>query len=490
MFARCVRAMRRPEMEPWAKLNNGYPFDVVRCVGGALGIVDMRRSNARTTAAGRLAHVWTGHALVAEETAWTSKIALPEIPAHYGRWVRTSIGGVGETTRREGILSADLKWRGSVTVFATHCPAGAALAGALDAWGIGYELGAAEETEAYGRVVEVCVYDAAELARACALIARCGATPVLEDRAVDARRPPGVERLDRIDAHVVAEDGAEEEEEDAYGVRRGRENWRFAWMPDTWARVPITWDHLVENVLHEDVRRLSYPLRQHVARRQKELGLFPWGLEWEPDGPCAAMCASRVLHAPELAARLGTGVTTCTVAERDAWGLGCVDSIYYLVQASDGRWFRPVKADRHYAASVKKKRKVSTALTAAQSEQLVTAFYLLNVEGVHDPVVREALHLIMFRYMIERGYTARRMGRYKQEALFVGNGDRYRHFETLTQYEPDRLPVSVLNKRCGRDGRMRNRGSKGTRSKYKSNNRYTPVQRIPRTQEDERSMAA
>ena len=36
------------------------------------------------------------------------------------------------------------------------------------------------------------------------------------------------------------------------------------------------------------------------------------------------------------------------------------------------------------------------------------------------------LHLILYRYMVERGYTARWIGKYKQDAYHIGNGTRFR----------------------------------------------------------------
>jgi len=33
---------------------------------------------------------------------------------------------------------------------------------------------------------------------------------------------------------------------------------------------------------------------------------------------------------------------------------------------------------------------------------------------------------VLFQYMKERGYTARWMGKYDQDARHVGNGDRFR----------------------------------------------------------------
>jgi hypothetical protein len=134
---------------------------------------------------------------------------------------------------------------------------------------------------------------------------------------------------------------------------------------------------------------------------------------------------------------------------------------------------------------------VTPHLTSKQSEQLIEVFYLLTVECIDDPLQQEACKLILFRYMIERGYTARWIGKYDQDGNHVGNGDKFRKFSRLSQYAPDRLPTDVLNKLCGRNGKLKNKGSKGTRSKYKQEKetkRYVPKRRLKRTGEDERRM--
>lgn len=494
--------MRLPARETKAcrPLNGKYPFRAVRFADGALGVVDEDTGQA-----------WMGHALAATRRDWVDEVALPSIPSRYGGWMATSIGGVSETVRRVGVVHATSKHRDPVVVFATHCDAGvdgSALGAALRAKRVPHALGATEETEEHGRVVEVIVHDAADLGRACAALARRGATPVLEDASVDSHRPLGVERLDRIDAEVVAYDTVLANDPDGYGVRRGRDNWRFPWMPATWTRVPITWDHLVENVLHEDVSALAQPLCQHVARRRLELGLVePIGTVWTPaDAPATPheladhaqrnpVARRTVLRdVPELVARLDANAgsarnATVTAAEREAWGLAEVTDTQFLVCASNGTWYRPRDTHAVYTKWMPKKRWVSAALSREQSKQLVTAFYLLNVEDVEEGEVRDALCLVLYRYMVQRGYTARRLGKYKQAACHVGNGDRYRVFSKLQDtYAPERLPAQVLNKRCGADGKLRNRGSKGTRSKYKTTNRYLPARRLTRTADDEREM--
>ena len=93
-----------------------------------------------------------------------------------------------------------------------------------------------------------------------------------------------------------------------------------------------------------------------------------------------------------------------------------------LVRATNGTWYNPVDTTLPLKRGLLGKRKVSAALDKLQSRQLMEAFYLLTVEKVQEPLVRRALGLIMFRYMVERGYTARWLGTYKQAGHHVGNG--------------------------------------------------------------------
>ena len=136
------------------------------------------------------------------------------------------------------------------------------------------------------------------------------------------------------------------------------------------------------------------------------------------------------------------------------------------------------------------KRLVSAGLTVAQSKQVITLFHTLIIERAQGPVA-EACRLGLFRYMLQVGYTGRILGPYKQSGLYTGNGDSFRHFARLTQYAPHRLPASVLNKLCTRDGTVRTRGSKGSRSKYIAKaQRWRPKRRLVRTEEDEAQMRA
>lgn len=474
--------------------NDGRVLSVVR-VGeeGVLGVVD---SCCR--------RVWIGNALksVPVDESTMEVVELPSIPDHYGTWHGTSIGGLSDTVRRNGILYANPKQTGAVVLFVTHAPEDlTTITASLDAWEVGYAMGDVEEMNGHGRVVELIVYHPSQLSRAAALVARAGATPIPEDSNVDARRAIGIERLDRIDAQIVSRDtNMEHETEEAYGVRRGRENWRFPWIPDSWTRVPLTLDHMVENLLHDDISTIPQPICQHVARRRLESELYDrmgtlWAMsehpptEYERTGGVNLRYPHRiVIENASLCACLSSGRTTITAEELTEWGLEHVDHARYLIRADDSTWYRPRDVRNQLMSHIPKQRWVSCALSDVQSKQLCTCFYLLYVEGVQDEEVRQAIHLILYRYMVERGYTSRRMGKYTQDAMHIGNGDEFRPFRRMTQYAPERLPGEVLSKLCGRDGRLINRGSKGTRSKYRTANRYQPTRRLKRSREDEEAM--
>ena len=144
---------------------------------------------------------------------------------------------------------------------------------------------------------------------------------------------------------------------------------------------------------------------------------------------------------------------------------------------------------RRSGASTPAPALVSARLTPPQSRQLIEAYYLLTVERVQGEVAR-ACELILFRYAFERGYLARHVGKYDQEAKHVGNGDAFRQFRSMSdRYSPHNLPASVLNALCGKDGKLRARGSKGSRSKKAPiDQRWRPSRRMTRTSEDEMRM--
>lgn len=409
--------------ETMAKFNNGNPLVVKRLSDGRMGVVD--EANLC---------VWVEHDVAPTRMGyWSLKsVDLPSIPKGYGQWKLTSIGGVSRTHRRTHILRAQPKTIGPVTLFAINAPTATAVEAALgSSEATGEEateptlwtLGDTEWVDTMGYVTEVIVHQAEDVDHAAAKIARVGAEPVFETPEVNAQRCLGVERLDRIEAKVSSREDDEDFGFTDYGLRRGGENWRFPWIPDWWARVPLTWDHLVSNYAHvTEVSEIPQPLRQYAARMR---------MEATPD--------------PEEKAAL--------------------------------------------RMHIPKKRLVSAGLTDAQSKQLIRAFYLLTVERVTDPSVAHALGLILYRYMSERGYTARWLGKYAQEARHVGNGDDTRHFASLTQYDPHRLPSDVITALCQRDGKLKGRGSKGSRSKYiDKSQRYKPKRRLTRSAEEEAKM--
>ena len=154
----------------------------------------------------------------------------------------------------------------------------------------------------------------------------------------------------------------------------------------------------------------------------------------------------------------------------------------------DGRWYARVDDRGARGGSV---RVVSSKLTLAQSKQLLTAFYLLCIERVSDADVRQACALVLYRYMVTRGYTARWLGKYEQGARYIGNGNERRVFERHSHYETPRLPVEVLQKLCDEHGHVVPRGWKGSRSKYRQPSgiaRYVQKRRLERTAHDERRM--
>ena len=284
-----------------------------------------------------------------------------------------------------------------------------------------------------------------------------------------------------------------------YGPRRGTENWRFPWLPASWTRAPITWDHLVDNVCNERLEDLSQPLRQHVARYKLQTGRYDrHGTTWyavDPPTPHEASYGGRAPPYPmrrileqvpaSLTRALSEGTTRFDEADIDSWGdLGPLDRA--IVQADDGTWYRSHDARLALQHHIPTRRYVSAHLSREQSHQLIEAWYLVTVERTNDPV----LHSVACSFSTataERGYV-RWMGKYVQAAKHIGNGDTFRRFNRLTQYDPARLPSSVLNRLRQRDGMLRNRGSKGTRSKYIKKNRYVPKRRLTRTIDDEERM--
>jgi len=475
--------------------NNGRPLRVVVGDDGRMGVVDDARLR-----------VWFGTEARSTHSPIPSReVALPAIPTQYGRFLSKPIGGVSRTVRRVGCVRTKHRLTGAVVVFATRAPTLESVASAVRTHCTSeVTVGDAEHDEEFGNVTEVVVHESQDVDHVCAVIARAGAVPVLEEESHNAHQGLGVERLDRIESECVAVDAHDGSFQ--FGARRGERNWRFAWLPDGW-RPPITWDHMIANVDALPLEDIPQPLRQHVATHRIREGRYdPMGSRWRPSEspPTAAELAHAaaagaipppppmravLLDVPRLAAVLATR-DRLTEEERTDLLPVPIDSTRFLVRGDDGVWYRPRDTRNALSQQIPARRWVSAALEDVQSEQLITAFYLLSVERVADATVCEAASLILFRYMFERGYTARYMGKYLQEANHIGNGKRFRQFRRLSQYAPDRLPIAVLTKLCGTNGRMINRGSKGTRSKYRTANRYVPARRLKRTREDEDEMMA
>lgn len=475
--------------------NNRQRLLAVELPDGRLGVADEHSKR-----------VWVEHEWTSTVQPHWSVVELPTIPEHYGKWVQTSIGGVSNTVRRTGILRGAPHAKEGV-LFATHASAEDTVAKALaDAdCAVGQTLHDDEMGFVTEVVVGVCEEDLAHVA---ARMARSGATPVLEDPSLNALRSLGIERLDRIHSQVVCDEEIMHAEDDGnYGLRRGIENWHFPWLPSWWRKVPITWDHMVENVSDvEDVSLLPYPLRQHVAHARADCN--PLGTLW-----------TRSAHTPTDAERAHDGVTppfffwrvwhtppeSLVEALRDGEDFGDDDALLEWKDAQgvppdltpttlvevDGTWYHPTTRRVRGAESVPKERVLSAGLSTEQSRQLIEAFYLVSVERVSDPKAVRALHLILYRYMVERGYTARWIGKYKQDARHIGNGTRFRAFRNHPQYRPWNLPARTIHKLCDSHGNPVNRGSKGSRSKYKSEDvkeRYVPKRRLQRTSHDEDAM--
>jgi hypothetical protein len=436
-------------------------------------------------------------------------VRLPALPPQYGAWRRTSIGGISSTVRRSGLLrSRSTTSRPGrlppVTLFAVRASSASAVREAL-AQEEGVTVGRGEKDEEYGHVTEVVVHDGARVGRVAARVARAGAVPVMDGAAGGFVREVGVERLDRVSAKVVTDESMVGNEDGVFGLRRGSENWLFPWLPDGW-EPPITWDHMVRNAAGADVASLPQPLRQHVARDRLGAGDYPpVGSRWvpvgRPDVPSAEAIAWAAEHGPEeeVPFHVYHRVVSLPAEADEAIAFG--DEVQGLrvsataVAKVGEAWYRPVDTRRALERHIPKgphgpRRYVAAHLTEAQSKQLIEAFFYLVVEGGGDPLLDRACALVLLAYLRERGYTARWMGKYEQDARHVGNGDSFRRFARLTQYAPHRLPTPVLNRLCDVEGKLVHRGSKGSRSKYRKERRerYAPMQRMTRTEEDERRM--
>ena len=477
-----------------APFNNRQRLLPVELADGRLGVADEHTKRVWVE------HEWTPTV----HTGWTP-VDLPAIPEHYGEWVHTSIGGVSNTVRRTGLLRGAPHAKDGV-LFAIKAPTADAVASALladvdDKCAVGQTLHDDEAGYVTEVIVGACEDDLGVVA---ARAARAGATPVLEDPSLNALRSLGIERLDRIHSKVVCDDEIMHVEDDGnYGLRRGVENWHFPWLPDKW-KVPITWDHMVDNVADvHDLTQLPYPLRQHATHARTDSR--PLGTTWKrsthtpTDAECAhdgvtpPFCFWRVWHTPppSLVAAVRDSEDFEADDARIEWrvqdGIPPNVTPTTLVQV-DGVWYQPTVRRVPGAAEVPTERVISAGLSSEQSRQLIEAFYLVSVEGVTDPKTVRLLHLILYRYMVERGYTARWIGKYKQDAYHIGNGTRFRAFRQHPQYRPWNLPARTIHKLSDAHGKPINRGSKGSRSKFKGKDdkqRYVPKRRLQRTSGDE-----
>lgn len=124
---------------------------------------------------------------------------------------------------------------------------------------------------------------------------------------------------------------------------------------------------------------------------------------------------------------------------------------------------------------------VSASLEFEQSLQLINANYILNVEQNNDPVQQSLSQKILWRYLVMRGYSSRWLGKYDQNAKFLGNGRVIRKFKGLVQYNVENLSSDILERVYKKDGSLQGKGNKGSRSKYvKDVNRYVPKRRMKR----------
>lgn len=468
--------------------NNGRPLRVVVGDDGRLGVVDDARFR-----------VWFGtEARSTRCTIPSREVTLPPFPDKYGKFIPKPIGGVSRTVRRIGCIRTKHRHTGAVIVFATLAPTIDCVSTAIrDHCSCEVTLGDSEVDEEFGNVTEIVVHESQDVDHVCAVVARTGAIPVLEENKHNALQGIGVERLDRIDSECVTVE--DHDSSFQFGARRGEKNWRFAWLPDEWVP-PITWDHMIANVKDLPIESIPQPLRQHVAAdRIKNENYDPIGTRWRiSETPPTqseldfegepALPMRTILRNAELSSILPQRDRLTSEERETLLPVSKLNSTRYLLKGDDGQWYRPRDTRNFLSQQIPDRRWVSAALQDEQSEQLINAFYLLSVERVKDETIRMAASLILFRYMFERGYTARYMGKYVQDAVYIGNGIRYREFKRLSQYDPSRLPIAVLAKICGADGRLINRGSKGTRSKYRTTNRYIPKRRLKRTEKDEEEM--
>ena len=122
------------------------------------------------------------------------------------------------------------------------------------------------EEEEFGHTTEILIKNYNDVHFIAALVARAGGKPMLEVVSMEAMRPIGIERLDRIESHSIA----------AHDQRDGRRRrvWVCLWRRELEIRLMPTGSHLpltgilwYKNIPSDvPLCDLPSPLRQHVAR--------------------------------------------------------------------------------------------------------------------------------------------------------------------------------------------------------------------------------
>ena len=437
------------------------------------------------------------------------------VPMKYGTFVDKSIGGVSKTVRLEGLIRCrEDSNESNIVVFAVFCPSSEEVSLALKHVETAITIKEVTSTNEWGVVVEIVVHSSSLVDNVCARIARTGAFPILENVEHNSNRSIGIERLDRVECCVA--DGKHNSScasdytlpEYKSGPKRGMDNWKFSWVNPEWKFTPLTWDHVAGNFLnHQRFEQLPAITRQHVARMRISQGIcLPFGTRWNKESvaqsiydkcPHTRLLTDQSSH-PRVrvdASILANAIqeeNELSITEEDlhAWEskFGTLPRGAVVVLESNGDTFK-VK-DFGYElkkAACVKERIVSAALSQKQSIQLISAFYLYAVEEVDDET-KQICAMIMERYLIDQGYIARWMGKYEQCALYVGNGDKFRQFKNMKQYDIDQLSMTVLNRLCDRNGKVITKGSKGSRSKKATKGKYVPKRTLTRTLRQETVM--
>ena len=211
-----------------------------------------------------------------------------------------------------------------------------------------------------------------------------------------------------------------------------------AWLPEGWTAAHVGHDGS-QHFRRRAATRPSQsappacgapPLREASLPSARDLvDAAPGGASERPCEP-PHVAGDRSPNRHDRAARAGAPhLPDALVDELAAEGhLPSIEPTRAIVVLEDGRCFRPIDTRRTITKWIPAMREVSCALRPAQSHQIIEAFYLLMVERIPDSEARRAPELILPRYMFERGYTARWMGRYQQDADHVGSSALFRSF--------------------------------------------------------------